>query len=186
MLAKCNKKILFGCLLVLIAGTASAHEPTPGYRAKILHHFGISCEVLDCNQFLIEQQLSKHGVQVVHHGEDIRMLLPEAVFFYCGTPRIMWPSKPILNLVAAYLQSTNEIDIDVTGYTDNQGLPQRNLVLSRQRSINIAEYLWKQGVDARFMSAIGEGDANPIARNETDAGRRQNQRVEITYRQVQF
>ena len=76
----------------------------------------------------------------------------------------------------------------VNGYTDNapigpelqkQGVT-TNQELSQKRAESVMQYLISQGVKQDLVSAVGHGEADPVAPNDTAQGRAQNRRVEIT------
>lgn len=70
--------------------------------------------------------------------------------------------------------------IQVTGYTDNLGSEEHGLELSKQRADAVAAIL-KPLLPSRIqLKTAGLGEANPIASNETEAGREQNRRVTVT------
>ncbi|GAA4467339.1 hypothetical protein GCM10023093_23070 [Nemorincola caseinilytica] len=75
-----------------------------------------------------------------------------------------------------------EITILVNAYTDNTGTPMINEGLSYKRANIIAQEIVALGFDASTVSAKGWGEANAIAPNDTEEGRRQNRRVEIVIR----
>ena len=75
-----------------------------------------------------------------------------------------------------------------TGYTDNQGWRnstaeqsrQKNLNLSQERAQSVASYLLNCGVSSNQIKGVqGMGESDPIASNDTAAGREQNRRVEV-------
>jgi outer membrane protein OmpA-like peptidoglycan-associated protein len=67
----------------------------------------------------------------------------------------------------------------VNGYTDSTGKPDYNQALSLKRATSVTDFLAKQGVQASRMKAVGMGDQNPVAANDTAQGRAQNRRVEV-------
>ena len=76
----------------------------------------------------------------------------------------------------------------MNGYTDNapigpalkrQGITS-NQELSQKRADSVMQFLISQGVKPELVSAHGYGDADPVASNDTAAGRAQNRRVELT------
>ncbi|KVN23978.1 hypothetical protein WJ63_19210 [Burkholderia pyrrocinia] len=71
----------------------------------------------------------------------------------------------------------------VTGYTDSVGGDAYNLALSQRRAEAVAGYLREHGLNAREVSATGRGKADPVASNDTAAGRASNRRVEISLQQ---
>ena len=54
-----------------------------------------------------------------------------------------------------------------------------NLKLSQDRANAVRDYLLSQGVKAEKIRAVGRGEANPVASNDTPEGRANNRRVEI-------
>jgi outer membrane protein OmpA-like peptidoglycan-associated protein len=71
--------------------------------------------------------------------------------------------------------------IEIHGYTDNLGSAAHGLDLSRQRASAVAQHL--RGALGGYqiaITAVGHGEADPIASNATEAGRQKNRRVTIT------
>jgi outer membrane protein OmpA-like peptidoglycan-associated protein len=71
------------------------------------------------------------------------------------------------------------LKIEIEGHTDNVGSDEYNQRLSQQRAEAVREYLLSQSVPSSSVTAMGFGKANPVASNDTAAGRQQNRRVEI-------
>jgi outer membrane protein OmpA-like peptidoglycan-associated protein len=71
------------------------------------------------------------------------------------------------------------LHLSVEGYTDSVGSDAFNQTLSEQRAGAVRDYLVQQGLDAASITATGFGKTNPVASNDTPAGRQQNRRVEI-------
>jgi outer membrane protein OmpA-like peptidoglycan-associated protein len=69
--------------------------------------------------------------------------------------------------------------IRVEGHTDSRGSKQFNLALSKQRAESVRTLLFKQVVGHRWIAVAGFGETQPIATNDTEAGRQENRRVEI-------
>jgi OmpA-OmpF porin, OOP family len=68
----------------------------------------------------------------------------------------------------------------IEGHTDSIGSESFNLGLSQRRAEAVASYLQSQGVDVAGRFEIrGYGEANPVATNDTAAGRAQNRRVVV-------
>jgi len=78
------------------------------------------------------------------------------------------------------LNQYNQTVIEVAGHTDNVGSDAYNQQLSVQRANAVAAYLGGKNVIQQRMMIVGAGETHPIATNDTDAGRAQNRRVEIT------
>lgn len=144
----------------------------------------IGMAIADAEFTPILNELSRAHVQVVQIGEDIMILLPAAFYFYPDSTHINEAFYPGLNNVAAFIRQFPTTEIKVAGYTNSLGNPTRNLALSRQQAQNIADYLWRAGLDARMMYATGYGGEYPIASNEDEHGRLANGRVQITFRRL--
>lgn len=67
----------------------------------------------------------------------------------------------------------------MVGHTDSKGTDAYNQRLSERRASAAAEYLISQGVSPQKVTSQGRGESEPVADNETDAGRAQNRRVEL-------
>ncbi len=88
--------------------------------------------------------------------------------------------KPQLDDLVRRIRGTPGIEqLSVVGYTDSLGDAGYNEDLSRRRAQAVADYLYERGIDRFMMSVSGRGEANPVASNDTAAGRAENRRVEI-------
>ncbi len=74
------------------------------------------------------------------------------------------------------------LQVQITGFTDNVGAPASNMDLSQRRAAAVADYLRSKSPKLFPSGRIivqGRGDADPVASNDTEAGRARNRRVEI-------
>jgi outer membrane protein OmpA-like peptidoglycan-associated protein len=71
------------------------------------------------------------------------------------------------------------MQVEIQGYTDSIGTPQYNQLLSQKRAKAIQDYLVENGIPQERLSAKGYGEYNPIAGNESAAGRAQNRRSQF-------
>ena len=69
--------------------------------------------------------------------------------------------------------------LDVEGHTDSVGGDEYNQRLSEQRGESVRDYLIQQGMPASSVTTRGFGKTQPVASNDTAAGRQQNRRVEL-------
>ena len=123
---------------------------------------------------------SKASAKVDNNGCEIpEVIILKGVNFETSSDRLTSDSIGILNGVADTLSQRSEITIEVGGYTDNRGAAALNEKLSRKRAQAVANYLVSRGVKADQLTAKGYGAANPVADNNTAAGRAQNRRVEL-------
>ena len=85
--------------------------------------------------------------------------------------------QKLANLIRSQGMSVG--DIDVIGHTDSVGTDQYNEALSVRRALAVKAYIVQRGLNPGIIDAIGMGERQPAATNETAAGRAMNRRVEI-------
>jgi len=81
--------------------------------------------------------------------------------------------------ISGIILSHPGLRLEVDGYTDSIGSEDYNLKLSDQRAGGVRDYLLGQGIAPDNVSAKGFGKDNPVASNDTAAGRQKNRRVEM-------
>jgi len=81
--------------------------------------------------------------------------------------------------VAGIISGHPGLRLDVEGHTDNVGGDDYNQQLSEQRGSAVRDYLTQQGLQQDSVTTKGLGKTQPIATNDTAAGRQQNRRVEL-------
>jgi outer membrane protein OmpA-like peptidoglycan-associated protein len=99
--------------------------------------------------------------------------------FEFGSTQLTPESMTTLDEVAAVLRAYPSATIRVESYTDSVGTPASNLDLSRDRSETVKGLLGGKGIEPTRVATAGLGQENPIASNETEAGRAQNRRTDI-------
>jgi outer membrane protein OmpA-like peptidoglycan-associated protein len=116
------------------------------------------------------------GVQGAEAGPP-RFVL-DGIQFDSARATLRTESSPRLDRVVEYMTHRLNARIRVAGYTDNVGNPRTNQTLSEQRAQAVRAYLVSRGIDGGRIEAVGYGDQNPIASNDTEEGRQQNRRIE--------
>jgi outer membrane protein OmpA-like peptidoglycan-associated protein len=101
------------------------------------------------------------------------------VLFDTGKYSLMPGTREKLAKVAGILLAYPSLNIAVGGYTDNVGSGQLNQRLSEQRAGSVRDYLVRDGVAGTSVTAMGYGDSQPVASNNSAAGRQANRRVEL-------
>lgn len=101
------------------------------------------------------------------------------LLFETGSDVIMPSSLPELKRIATFI-ATYGYKVRLAGHTDNIGQPDANKSLSQARAEAVKRQLVEYGCDAESIKVFGYGDLKPVASNETEEGRAQNRRVEIT------
>ena len=128
----------------------------------------------------LREQMAGTGVGVVRQGDNITLSMPGNVTFGFNEANLQPQFYPVLDDVARTLSEYNQTIVEVAGHTDSVGSDAYNNDLSVRRANAVAAYLTSHGVMQQRLMTVGAGESRPIASNETDAGRAQNRRVEIT------
>ena len=111
--------------------------------------------------------------------------LADNILFDPGHIDLKKEGKDALKEVSQILGGIQGRKFQVAGHTDNQGLARGgkyhdNWELSTARAVEVVHFMIKDGaMPADRLSAAGFADQLPIAKNDTDEGRRQNRRIEI-------
>ena len=84
-----------------------------------------------------------------------------------------------LNQIIQILILNNEIKVEIDSYTDNVGSDESNLKLSQARAKALVNFFIEAGVSKLQLKAVGYGQSDPIAPNNTQDGRRINQRTKF-------
>jgi len=135
---------------------------------------------MDRQEARLRQELDRTGVSVTRIGDNITLNMPGNVTFATNSSALNASFYEVLNSVATVLDEYEQTVSEVAGHTDSTGTNVYNQTLSQQRASSVAAYLGTRGVLADRIISVGMGEDRPIATNDTDAGRQQNRRVELT------
>ncbi|WP_244244042.1 OmpA family protein [Marilutibacter alkalisoli] len=92
---------------------------------------------------------------------------------------ILSESQPQIEQVLQLLREDSTLKLSVNGHTDSTGDANHNQALSEARAQAVVAALVEQGIDAARLEAAGFGQSQPVADNDTEAGKAQNRRVEL-------
>ncbi len=99
--------------------------------------------------------------------------------FETGSDRLNAGEEQRLSNVATAVKACPAVKLTVIGHTDNTGTDAINDPLSESRAKSVAAYLASQGIPADVIASKGAGSSEPVASNDTEAGRAQNRRTDI-------
>ena len=119
------------------------------------------------------------GATVARVGEGIEVTFASGLLFAFDSDQILPTAGTNLTELAKSLNKYPDSQLLIVGHTDNVGDNSYNQGLSERRSNSAATYLATQGVARTRLTASGKGESEPVATNDTDAGRQQNRRVEV-------
>jgi outer membrane protein OmpA-like peptidoglycan-associated protein len=126
-----------------------------------------------------ELQQSIPGATVARVGEGIAVTFASGLLFDFDSDALRAEAQLNFRNLAASLDKYPNTDVLIVGHTDAVGDNAYNQALSERRSAAARLYLTAQGVASSRLRAMGRGETEPIATNDSDAGRQQNRRVEI-------
>ncbi len=101
------------------------------------------------------------------------------VLFDTGKASLKPGATSNLNRLVAFLNEYPDRTVLIEGYTDSVGGEDYNQGLSERRADSVKSYLAGQGIGSIRLSASGKGEGEPVASNDSAAGRQQNRRVEV-------
>lgn len=101
------------------------------------------------------------------------------IFFEFDSYKLLNKSKAELQYLVKFLRENPDVQIRITGHTDNAGNAAYNLELSQNRARAVANYLLNEGIPMARVSYKGMGASEPVASNATGEGQAQNRRTEL-------
>jgi len=120
------------------------------------------------------------GVAVTQtQNNELKLAIPSDVSFDVGRANIKPNFAPVLDQFASGLRNNPNAEVRIIGHTDSTGSDAINNPLSVDRATSTRDYLVARGVNAAAFRIEGRGSHEPVADNNSDAGRAQNSRVEI-------
>ncbi|MDB4962387.1 MAG: hypothetical protein JWP01_2386 [Myxococcales bacterium] len=134
-----------------------------------------------------QSQLGTSEGKITRLQGAVKHTIEADLLFPSGSWEMSDDGKQILGRMAQKLAPTQENKLVVHGYTDNtpvgpelerQGVTS-NTTLSQKRADAVRVFLIQRGLDPNLITAVGHGESNPVAENDTSRGRSQNRRVEL-------
>jgi chemotaxis protein MotB len=140
------------------------------------------------------KKLTDLGLKVEIRRNRMVIRLPGDVLFASGDDKLRPDGKKVLDQVADVIRNDKQLStryFQIAGHTDNKPLKGGrfgdNWGLSAMRAREVLVYLISPldpkdgggGLSAERLHAAGYGDTDPVVKNDTDADRQQNRRVEL-------
>src|SRR6516165_9800193 len=136
----------------------------------------------------MSSEINSKQMHIERLQNAIKVTVNDQLLFPSGDWQMPAQAQQTIAKMTPILAPMQTTKIMVNGYTDNvpigpglrrQGITS-NLILSQKRADNVMQFMISQGVNSSLVSAQGFGDADPVASNDTEDGRAQNRRVELT------
>ncbi|MBL1409661.1 OmpA family protein [Sphingobacterium sp. C459-1T] len=119
------------------------------------------------------------GAEVEKVDEAILVKFDSGILFDFNKSTLKGDAKTNIAKLVETLNKEPNTDILVIGHTDNVGTLAANDKVSSDRARSVRDYAVSQGLSASRIATEGKNYSEPIASNDTEAGRAQNRRVEI-------
>ncbi|CAI8304404.1 MAG: Outer membrane porin F [Owenweeksia sp. TMED14] len=142
----------------------SIESPNAGYTSTRLH---ISKGYKNYNTATLKAKKLKIGEFFDLHS----------VLFKSNSYNLSTSDKQALKSFARYFSDHRSLVVELQGHTDDLGYSNDNLILSKNRSRAVYDFLISSGVDPKQVSYKGYGDKSPIASNNKEQGRALNRRT---------
>ncbi|MFO7587817.1 MAG: OmpA family protein [Gemmatimonadota bacterium] len=126
-----------------------------------------------------EMDRDLEGARIERIGEGIKITFGGGILFDVDHADLRPEAQTELIRLAEILNKYDDTNIEVQGHTDSTGSDEYNMDLSVRRASSVGTFLAVRNVSRDRLHAIGYGELQPIASNETVDGRQQNRRVEV-------
>ena len=118
------------------------------------------------------------GATVERVGEGIQVTFASGLLFDYDSDVVKGDARDNLNQLASNLQKYGDSELMIVGHADATGSETYNQDLSERRAFAAQRYLSGRGV-TRPIRTLGRGELEPVASNDTEAGRAKNRRIEV-------
>jgi len=124
----------------------------------------------------LAERLAELQAKQTEHGIVLTL---QDVLFDVDRATLKPGAMSTINNLAAFMHDYPDRRVRIEGFTDSTGSDDYNQQLSENRAFAVKDALVQVGVESNRVDVQGYGEANPVASNDTTAGRQLNRRVEI-------
>lgn len=117
-------------------------------------------------------------------GDALRVGVASDATFGFDSAELKTDARSTYERIAGVLNDFDKTVIHVVGHTDSTGAELYNQGLSERRANAVARYMRSRGLDGDRLVVEGRGESEPLASNDTEAGRERNRRVDIVIKPV--
>lgn len=128
---------------------------------------------------------ARNELQIVRLSDNaLKIGVASDASFDVDSATLKGQAQSTFSRIAAVLKDYDATVIHIVGHTDSTGSAQYNQALSQRRAGSVTSHLVAQGVTNQRLRQEGRGESEPIADNDTAAGRTRNRRVDIVIQPV--
>lgn len=161
--------VLLGMMSLAHAGIELQQIQNPTFKGRWYGVNGVRTQKMSCCKKVCTRKEAPKKEKVI---------VLKGVNFSTGSAKLSVEATHVLDENVKALKSAKK-DIVIEGHTDSKGNDKANQKLSLARAKAVHDYFVKQGVKDSKISAVGKGESEPVASNDTEAGRSKNRRIEI-------
>ncbi|TRZ49265.1 hypothetical protein D4Q80_02335 [bacterium] len=186
---KLLKSALIPLIIIALSGCTVIFQKGRRSDLEKINQLSTQLDELSRTKQLLEDRLSQEiknqQVSLQMRDKGLVITFVADVLFDPGKAKIKPEAYPILGKVAVVLkENVPDLKVGIEGHTDNVPIKysgwKSNWELSTARALSVLHYLINQeGVSAERLSAIGYGEFQSVASNDTKEGRQLNRRVEV-------
>jgi outer membrane protein OmpA-like peptidoglycan-associated protein len=155
----------------------SPYAPPPVASAGPVRNAQVSA-YMDGQENELRGRLHGQGVIVARRGDGLVLVIFDKALFEDGAD-LSGNGQELLRALAPVLRHYDHTALQVAGYTDTSGAPDRNLEISDRRARAVAAALASDGVAGGRLSAKGYGEDNPRIKTGDNMNEPRNRRIEI-------
>ena len=127
----------------------------------------------------VERMFSRDEARVIRESDDV-IIRVYGLSFPVGSATIESRYFPLLTKVQEAIKTFPGASLTIEGHTDSFGGDEANLRLSQERANAVKQYLLaNMAFDPARIDAVGHGETQPVASNETSEGRAKNRRIDV-------
>jgi outer membrane protein OmpA-like peptidoglycan-associated protein len=162
------------------AANATAQQQQLAARAEA-EAARLSAQKAEAEKLALRERLRQQLNMILETQETARGLIVNIsdVLFDFNKYTLKPGTREKLAKVSGILLAYPGLTIQLEGHTDSIGSEEYNQKLSEQRASAVRDYIVTQGVPGETVTATGFGKAQPVASNDTAAGRQRNRRVDM-------
>ncbi len=176
-----------GAIIGAIGGAAAGTLAGGDDRRNALIGAGIGAlagaaigDYMDDQETTLRARLAGSNVGVTRVSQSqILLNFPADITFDFDRADVKSQFAPTISQVGGVLSQYPQTTVDVVGHADSVGSDSYNQELSERRAMAVSSLLMNNGVIRQRLIAAGQGEARPIASNDTPDGRARNRRVEV-------
>ena len=187
-LTKAQQGAIIGGLAGAVVGKSTSNHDNKRAVVGGVVGAGVGAAIgayMDKQEAELRQTMEGTGIEVDRQGDNIVLNMPDSITFDTAKSDIKPEFHTALTSLASTLSQYERTTIKIAGHTDSRGSDSFNQNLSVQRANSVRAYLGSRSISPRRMLAVGYGESQPVADNNSEVGRAKNRRVEVTLVPIQ-